>query len=124
MADRVRFLGVVDADSVRRWLRTASVLVSLSDHEAFGMAPIEAACVGARVVLSDIPAHRELVADYLGPAATLLTPTRDAVAAAVTARLAEAGRVAADVPDWSRIAAATLAVYRAVGPTDQGETST
>jgi glycosyltransferase involved in cell wall biosynthesis len=124
VADRVRFLGVVDAESVRRWLRTAAVLVSLSDHEAFGMAPIEAACVGARVVLSDIPAHREIVADYLGPAATLVSPTQDAVVEAVTARLAETGRVATDVPDWSRIAAATLAVYRAVGPTDQGETPT
>jgi glycosyltransferase involved in cell wall biosynthesis len=124
VADRVRFLGVIDGEAVHRWLRTAAVLVSLSDHEAFGMAPIEAACAGARVVLSDIPAHREIVAEYLGAAATLLTPAPDAVAAAVSARLAEAGRVAVDVPDWSRIAAATLDVYRAVCPTDQGEAPT
>lgn len=123
VAERVRFLGVIDAEAVRRWLRTAAVLVSVSDHEAFGMAPIEAACAGARVVLSDIAAHREIVADYLGAAATLVVSTPDAVAAAVSASLAEQARVAVDVPDWSRIAAATLDVYWAVRPTDQEEAS-
>jgi glycosyltransferase involved in cell wall biosynthesis len=116
VADRVRFLGAVDTEVVHRWLRTASVLVSLSDHEAFGMAPVEAACAGARAVVSDIPAHRELVATYLGDAATLVTPTPDTVATAVAAQLAAPGRVTVDVPDWPRIAAATLDLYRREHP--------
>jgi glycosyltransferase involved in cell wall biosynthesis len=121
VAERVRFLGVIDAEELHRWLRTAAVLVSLSEHEAFGMAPVEAACAGARVVVSDIPAHRELVDTYLGDVAALLTPTPAAVAAAVTAQLAAPDRVPVDVPDWPRIAAATLDLYGAVRPTHRRE---
>jgi len=114
VADRVRFLGVLADADVHRWLRTAKVLVSLSEHEAFGMAPVEAACAGARTVLSDIPAHRELVASYLGATAAIVEPA--AAAAAITAQLAAPGRVAVDVPDWPRIAAATLDIYRRESP--------
>jgi hypothetical protein len=120
------------------------VLVSLSEHEAFGMAPVEAACAGASTVLSDIPAHRELVASYLGTTAAIVAPdaaitaqrgapgraavdvpdlgetaaigTPGALAAAITAQLAAPGRIAVDVPDWPRIAAATLEVYRRESP--------
>jgi glycosyltransferase involved in cell wall biosynthesis len=114
VADRVRFTGRIDTAEVHRWLRTASVLVSLSEHEAFGMAPVEAAAAGARVVLSDIPAHREIIADYLGAAAELVGLDPAEVAAAVTGQLAAAGRVEVDVPNWGRIAEQTLAVYRSV----------
>ena len=114
ITDRVRFLGVLDSAEVHRWLRTARILVSLSEHEAFGLAPIEAAAAGARVLLSDIPAHREIAADYLGPVARLIDPDPATVAAAITGQLAATGRAEADVPDWRRIAEQTLAVYRAV----------
>lgn len=56
----IRFPGRIGDDELHRWLRTARVLCSLSEHEAFGLAPAEALVAGARVVLSDIPAHREL----------------------------------------------------------------
>ncbi|EWC60394.1 Glycosyltransferase [Actinokineospora spheciospongiae] len=112
VAGRVRFTGGVDDHQVHRWLRTAAVLVSLSEHEAFGMAPVEAAAAGAGVVLSDIPAHREIAAEHLGGAARLVGPEPAAVAAAVTQALAETRRDEADVPDWGRIAEETLAIYR------------
>lgn len=114
VADRVRFLGVIDTESVHRWLRTARVLVSLSEHEAFGMAPVEAACAGARVVLSDIAAHRELAAGYLGDAARLVSPDPGAIAAAIVAQLGVAGRVEVDVPDWKWVAGRTAELYRTV----------
>ena len=95
-------------------LHLAALQASLSEHEAFGMAPVEAACAGARTVLSDIPAHRELVASYLGETAVIVAPA--AAAAAITAQLAAPGRVAVDVPDWPRIAAATLDIYRRESP--------
>jgi hypothetical protein len=38
------------------------------------------------------------------------------VARAITAQLAAPGRIAVDVPDWPRIAAATLEVYRRESP--------
>ncbi|MEC3980061.1 glycosyltransferase family 4 protein [Amycolatopsis sp. H20-H5] len=123
IADRVRFTGPISTAEVHRWLRTARVLVSLSEHEAFGMAPVEAAAAGAGVVLSDIPAHREIAADHLGALADLIDPEPRAVAAAVTARLDDAERTEANVPDWARIAEETLAVYRAVHRTDRKDTS-
>lgn len=61
-AVRVAFLGRVDDERLHRWLRTCRVLCSFSEHEAFGLAPAEALVAGAPVVLSDIPAHRELAA--------------------------------------------------------------
>lgn len=60
---------------LHRWLRTARVLILLSAHEAFGMAPMEAAAAGCRVVLSDIAAHREIALDYLGESTVLVDPT-------------------------------------------------
>ncbi|WP_424187203.1 glycosyltransferase family 4 protein [Actinokineospora sp. G85] len=114
VGDRVRFTGGIDDDAVRRWLRTASALVSLSEHEAFGMAPVEAAAAGAHAVLSDIPAHRELAARHLDRTTRLVAGDDPAaVAAAVGAALAEPGPARADVPDWGRIAEDTIAVYRA-----------
>jgi glycosyltransferase involved in cell wall biosynthesis len=111
--DRVRFLGRIDTDEVHRWLRTAAVLVSLSDHEAFGMAPVEAAAAGARVVLSDIPAHREITANHLGATARLVDPAPATVATALIEQLAAPDRVEVEVPDWGRIAEQTIEVYQA-----------
>jgi glycosyltransferase involved in cell wall biosynthesis len=59
---RIRFLGRVPDSELHRWLRTCRVLCSMSEHEAFGLAPTEALAAGARVVLSRIPAHVELAA--------------------------------------------------------------
>lgn len=116
VADRVRFLGAVDDETLHRWMRTAQVLVSLSAHEAFGMVPVEAASAGARIVLSDIPAHREITADFLGAAARVVPAEPVAVAAAVAAQLAEPDRIEVEVPDWGRIAASILQIYRSVMP--------
>ncbi|WNV85112.1 glycosyltransferase family 4 protein [Umezawaea sp. Da 62-37] len=123
VAERVRFTGPLSTTDVHRWLRTARVLVSLSEHEAFGMAPVEAAAAGAGVVLSDIPAHREITADHLGTMATLTGTRPSDVAAAVTARLDATERTEADVPGWARIARQTLAVYHSVRRTDRKDST-
>jgi glycosyltransferase involved in cell wall biosynthesis len=113
VGDRVRFLGRIGTDEVYRWLRTAAVLVSLSEHEAFGMAPVEAAAAGSRVVLSDIPAHREIIANHLGAIARLVDPEPAPVATALIEQLAAPNRFEVEVPDWGRIAEQTLEVYQA-----------
>lgn len=110
---RVRLLGGVGTTELHRWLRTARVLVSLSEQEAFGMVPLEAATAGARVVLSDIPAHREITDRFLGHAADLVEPDGDP-APAIGRALAAADRVTVEVPDWTDIARRTRAVYRGV----------
>lgn len=60
LGSRVRMLGFVDDHQARRWQRTATVVMSLSAVEAFGLGVAEAAVAGAHVVASDIPAHREV----------------------------------------------------------------
>jgi glycosyltransferase involved in cell wall biosynthesis len=58
----VLFAGYVSDNDLVRWQRTATVAVSLSTHESFGLSVAEAAVVGATIVASDIPAHREVAA--------------------------------------------------------------
>ncbi|MFD8396408.1 glycosyltransferase family 4 protein [Streptomyces sp. NPDC059680] len=116
----VRFLGQVPDHELHRWLRTATVLCSLSTHEAYGLASAEALAAGARVVLSDIPAHREL-AD-LG-AVRLVHPEADAVQiAAALANALDTSIPAPNpaVPDWDEVAARLLALYGAAEGADFG----
>jgi glycosyltransferase involved in cell wall biosynthesis len=110
----VRFLGRVEDAELHRWLRTASVLCSLSEHEAYGLAPAEALVAGARVVLSDIPAHTQFTAsgraDFVDPRAdeaalakTLLHALNNAVPLSPNAP--------SPVPDWDQIGTRLAALY-------------
>ena len=113
VADRVRFLGRVGDDELRRWLRTAAALCSLSEHEAYGLAPAEALTAGARVVLSDIPAHAELAAAEHG--ARLVPPDAgpDRIAAALADALAADDQAPAlTILDWDDVAKLLIDVYR------------
>ena len=49
-------------DDERKWeiLSSASCLVSMSEIESFGIVLVEGASMGARIVASDIPSHREI----------------------------------------------------------------
>ena len=109
---RIRFLGRVDDLALARWLRTAGVLCSLSEHEAFGLAPAEAAAAGAALVLSDIPAHAELATRAH---ARLVGPGDDdaRIARALTSAL-EPGpnRWRATATSWDDAAASLIGVYR------------
>jgi glycosyltransferase involved in cell wall biosynthesis len=59
---RVRILGRVDDEHLATLWATASVYASASNHEAFGLGVAEALVSGIPVVVSDIPAHQELIA--------------------------------------------------------------
>ncbi len=107
----VRFLGRVGDDDLARWLLTARGVVSLSAHEAFGLVAAEGVAAGARAVLSDIPAHRE-VATMLDAAATVVDAgDLDAVRAALADALAAPNEGARAVRSWRDVAADYLAVY-------------
>ena len=90
--------------------------MSLSIAEAFGLTLLEGAAGGARVVASDIAAHRE-VAGYLPTgavsfvqvAATPQTVADEIVSAA--ARRLDPAEVAAALPSWDRMADLVLRVY-------------
>ena len=107
----VRFAGRVNDDDLARWLRTARGVVSLSAHEAFGLVAAEGVAAGARVVLSGIPAHRE-VAAMLGTAVTVLDADDvDAVTAALNDALATPNAGLRPVRSWRDVAADYLSIY-------------
>lgn len=105
---------VSDAD-VASWLRTADVVVSLSRHEAFGLVPLEAVAAGAHVVVSDIPAHREL-AGLQGGERLVHVPLDDQAAAtqALAQALARPRPGITPVRDWSAVAQEHADLYAAL----------
>ncbi|MFJ8186827.1 glycosyltransferase [Streptomyces sp. NPDC096105] len=131
VADRVRFLGGVDADRVPALLRSADVVLCPADYEPFGIVPLEAMACGRPVVASAVGGQLDTVAD---PATGRLVPPGDheALAGAVASLLADpAGREACGAAGrrrvlsrygWARIAAATEAAYCEVLDTEPAVT--
>jgi glycosyltransferase involved in cell wall biosynthesis len=117
LQDRVLLLGSVPTSQLARLYRSAAVSLTLSEHESFSITPREALAAGARVVLSDIPVHREIQAAVGSEYAALLsTPARPADVAEAVRRLAALGPSDAEYQPsgWDDVAAATLAVYERV----------
>ena len=102
---------------MRRWQRTATVAVSLSRHEAFGLVLAEAVAAGAAVIASDIEAHRE-VASTAGGSVQLVDPDISAVDLGVEIqRMVSIPRNPANESStlsWSNVAERTLQLYRDV----------
>ena len=116
LGDRVVIAGQVPLDELRSWLRSAAVVVTLSEHEAFGLTVVEGLAAGARVVASDIAAHREVRA-YGAPWVDLVAPDADAATIGRVIRGAlEAPRPLRDLalPTWDDAASRVLAVYERV----------
>lgn len=66
----VVFTGFVSIDELRWLIRQCSVYVCLSLDEGFGLPPVEARILGARVLVSDRPVFRETLGDdavYVDP---------------------------------------------------------
>jgi glycosyltransferase involved in cell wall biosynthesis len=77
----VRFTGFIPFEQLRWLIKNCSFYVNLSLDEGFGLPPIEARLLGARVLVSDRPVFRET----LGEEATFVEPTSiDDVCAAMT----------------------------------------
>jgi glycosyltransferase involved in cell wall biosynthesis len=116
LADRVDLLGQLSRPDLLEWFRTADVFASLSRHEAFGLTVMEAAAGGCRLVLSDIPAHRELAGYF--PAANVTLVPSDAAPAAVADAIAGAaslGRLPSPppwpLPGWAEMVERVVAGY-------------
>jgi glycosyltransferase involved in cell wall biosynthesis len=60
----IKFMGFVSEEEKLRMLQRAKILLTCSEFEGFGIVPIEAFACGAFPVVSDIPAHREVVGEY------------------------------------------------------------
>lgn len=110
---RVTFTGRVDTETLYRWYATARVFCSMSVNEAMPVTILEMLAAGARIVASDIPAHRDIRERTGGPV-TLVRP--DAGPAELAAALAAACRGPAGsgqrIPTWDEVTAQTAGVYR------------
>lgn len=65
LEERIRFHGWIDngTDEQMKFLKEASIYISASQFENCPMSVIEAASAGCSPLLSDIPAHRQLIAE-------------------------------------------------------------
>lgn len=110
---RVIFAGVQSRATLRRLYESCTLFAMPSYHEGLPIAALEAASCGARMLLSDIAANRDidLPAEHYFPVGSV---------AALAARIADAGAVPHADPEhvrrrfsWDRAAAETVQVYRA-----------
>lgn len=119
VGDRVVFQGRAPEAEVMRWQRTATCAVSLSAEEAFGIAVLEGAVAGARLVISDIAPHREVNA-LAGRTDTTFLPLScglsDVASALDAAVEMGATRMMSPIraPSWADSAGVVRAVYEQV----------
>jgi len=111
--DRVRFLGRVGTDELYRWYASAQVFCSMSSNEAMPVTILELLAAGARVVASDIPAHRD-IRDRTQGAITLVPLDAGPVvlAAALQQAVRETAAPGQQIPTWDEVTEQTLEVYR------------
>ena len=115
VSDIVEFVGSVSDAEVRSHLAAADVVCTASTLESQGIVPLEGLTVGAGVVLSDIPAHREIYERFsdrsalFGPddASTDIARAIQSVSGIRQTPL-PAGRLP---DDWSSVAQKFLAAY-------------
>jgi glycosyltransferase involved in cell wall biosynthesis len=113
LAERVRFIGRVETDLLYRWYASADVFCSMSSNEAMPVTILELLAAGARVVASDIPAHRD-IRDRTAGAITLvpLDAAPEVLARALGDALNQPSAPAQQIPTWDEVAKRTLDVYR------------
>jgi glycosyltransferase involved in cell wall biosynthesis len=115
--ERIEVLAQLPRDELDRTYAAAGTFISLSEREAFGMAPLEAASAGCQLILSDIPAHRE-IGQFVDHASISFVPSGVSADVIAHAIQASSGRTFAAapprLPSWPEVAEATLAVYRKV----------
>ena len=111
--EKVDFIGRVDTDLLYRWYASADVFCSMSSNEAMPVTILELLAAGARVVASDIPAHRD-IRDRTAGAISLVPLDADPglLACALERALNESPAPAQRIPTWDEVTSQTLDVYR------------
>ena len=129
ISDRVYFAGVISGQALYRWLRTARVLVTLSELEPSGFQVLEALSAGASVVASDVPVHRE-AASCVAEAGMRLVASEcsplqlsDAIASVAEERVP--AQAQAMIPRTAAVVETLLPLYRSLaggpaGPSGNG----
>ncbi len=120
-AEGVIMTGFIRGEALRQVLGHAALFAMPSYHEGLPIALLEALSYGLDVAVSDIPANR---LDILEPTDFFPVGNPDAIADALTAKLADHGRATDPEPlrrtydlsayDWDRIALQTVELYRSL----------
>lgn len=118
MKDRILFPGHVLDNDLPCLYRNAELTVSVSVEEGFGFTPLESLACGTPVLVSDIPAHRELLGDavpMVGPED--LPGLREMITYVLkdnsaAGEIARKGREHIKRYTWEECAKRTCAVYR------------
>lgn len=105
-SNRVRVIGRVSETDKWRWFNDADIFVSLSAYEGMPVATLEALSFGLPVVLSDIPAHRQVIESHDATGETVRN-ANDMLAAIERLRGKQA-RVS--LPQWEDIAESYLRI--------------
>ena len=100
LAERVRFVGRLDAVTQAGWYDRAQWYLSLPRSDSVSVSVLEAMAHGCIPVLSDLPANRELVRS--GDNGLILAPDGMPEAAALLELQQRASRIASDNRDWVR----------------------
>jgi glycosyltransferase involved in cell wall biosynthesis len=116
---RVQFVGAAQDAVLYRWLRTASVVVTLPSERTSGSLLTEAVAAGVPVVASDLPTHRRIVERLAGGHVTFVSPRgspldvadaiEDAVRPPVGTNVGLAGH---SVPSWESVVNSTWQLYQ------------
>jgi glycogen(starch) synthase len=118
VSSRVTFVGAVADADLYRWLRTASIVVTLPEEHGSGSQLGDGIAAGACVVASDIPVHREL-AERLADDRIVLVPAvgsplevADAIRAGARRHDRSTDvRLSSDFPSWDSVIDSTWALY-------------
>jgi len=114
-SQQVFFAGRVSDSALRRLLGEATVVVSASDHEAFGLSVADGLAAGASIVASAIPAHIEIASMAGADAPIVLVDPRDkqafAAALSATVCLDRTGSEPVRLPSWADVVDATRRLY-------------
>jgi glycosyltransferase involved in cell wall biosynthesis len=113
VTDKVSFTGLIDTETLYRWYATAQVFCSMSTNEAMPVTILEMLAAGARVVASDIPAHRD-IRERTGGSIRLVPPDASPAILADALRTAHREPPATNqqIPTWDEVTMETIDVYR------------
>ncbi|MBI5870233.1 MAG: glycosyltransferase family 4 protein [Actinobacteria bacterium] len=123
LGEAARFTGVLPQEDMLDILAGASLFVSASEYEAFGLSTVEAMASGTVPVVSRIPAFEDLVADgETGFLVDFSDPVGAAASVAQALAMPEAqlqkmgadAKAAASRHDWSQVADQIIDIYEEV----------
>jgi glycosyltransferase involved in cell wall biosynthesis len=113
VSDQVSFIGQVDIDALYRWYASADVFCSMSTNEAMPVTMLELMAAGARIVASDIPAHRDVRERTAGPISLVPCDAgREVIAAALQRAYTSQVESHQRIPTWDEVTTETMEVYR------------